>query len=548
MTALHDRENSLPSPVGIGGEPVRTQRGIRLNSRLASLFLSLGLAAGVLLFPSPAGMTPPAQRLAAVTVFMAVAWVTQPIPIAVTSLIPLAAYPLLGIVPAKEVSLAYADGNVFLFLGGFLIALAIERWNLHRRIALHVVSRSGGSPRRIVIGFMATTALLSMWISNTAATMLMLPIALALVTTLREALARTSSESAAEAAETMTVPLLIGIAYASSCGGFASLIGTPTNVSLRGFWERTFVPQGYPNLSFAEWMIVFVPAAAAMLGCTAGIMLWKCPPLPGGETLTRGFFRERLNELGPATPAERRVFVLFAVTALLWILRQPLVVGETTLLPGWPDLVISACRFVVDATFLREFLHDSTIAIAMACLLFLIPGDGDASGKTPTLLSWDEAERGVPWGMLLLIGGGFAMADAFAKTGLSAWLGTRFADLLQGQPVVVLVIGVCVLLTFLTEFTTNVATVNTLLPTLAAMAVDLEIDPRLLLIPATVSASCAFMLPVATPPNAIVFATGRVPMIAMIRLGLLLNLIGVAVVTLTMMTLGVTVMGIATSP
>lgn len=519
-----------------------------MNSRLTSLLLALGVGAAVLLAPSPPGMTPAAQRLAAVTVFMAVSWVAQPMPIAVTSLIPLAAYPLLGVVPAKDVSLAYADGNVFLFLGGFLIALAIERWNLHRRIALHVISRVGGSPRRIVVGFMATTALLSMWISNTAATMLMLPIALALVATLRESLRETSPESAGEGAERLTVPLLIGIAYAASCGGFASLIGTPTNVSLRGFWERTFVPQGYANLSFAEWMIVFVPASAAMLGCIAAIMLWDLPPLAGGDRLTRDFFRQRLTALGPPTRAEKRVFVLFGATALLWILRQPLVIGNLTILPGWPNLLMSLCELgSVDATFLGTHVHDATIAVGMAILLFLIPGDPDEFGESPPLLNWDEAERGVPWGMLLLIGGGFAMADAFSRTGLSEWLGRWFADMLQGQPVIVLVLGVCVLLTFLTEFTTNVATVNTLLPTLAAMAVDLGIDPRLLLIPATVSASCAFMLPVATPPNAIVFATGRVPMTAMIRLGLLLNLIGVVIVTLCMLTWGVTVLRIDAS-
>lgn len=497
-----------------------------------------------LLLPTPAGMTVEAQRLGAVTVVMALFWLLQPVSIAVTSLIPLAAYPLLGILSASDVSQAYADHNVFLFLGGFAIAIAIEECGLHQRIALHVISRIGGSPRRIVLGFMLASAMLSMWISNTASTMMMLPIALALLSTLREAVRQHSPHEADHLIDRLTIPVLIGIAYAASIGGLSTLVGTPTNVSFLGYWDRTYVPAGYPSLSMAEWMAAFVPLSGLMLVVSVCTMTWGLKPFPHADQLSRHFFRERLQQLGRATGTERRVFAVFVITAVLWLTRKPLEFDGVTLLPGWPDcLAWGAALLGGDLAFLKTLVQDSTIAMLMACVMFIIPGERADDGTRSPVLTWEIAERRLPWGMILLIGSGFAMASGFQATELSGWLGAEFARLFAGQSTTVLMLGVCVFVTFLTEFTTNVATLNTLLPTLDAMATQLQLDPRLLLIPATISSSCAFMLPIATPPNAIIFASGRVPMRSMILYGIGLNLIGTVLVTAVTLLLATRVMG-----
>jgi len=509
------------------------------------LCLGLGLFLGILLAPSPAGLSVPAQRLAAVTVLMAVFWILQPIPIPATSLLPLALFPAMGILSNKDVSKVYADPNVFLFLGGFLLATGIERWNLHRRIALHIISHVGSSPRMIVVGFMLTTAGISMWISNTASALMMLPIGMALISTLRDTLTDLKPEEADKAAGSLTIPLLLGIAYAASCGGFATLVGTPTNVSLRGYWERQFVSQGYPPLSFAEWMIIFVPVMVCLLLSAAVVMCWHVRPFPNSEQLTRTFFRQRLQEIGRATFAEWVVGITFMATAFLWIFREPLVINQHPILPGWTDLLdkgLLAAGF--QNISLRKTIDDSTIAMAMGLLLFVLPGNKTAEGTRPRLLTWTVAERNVPWGMLLLFGGGFAMADAFSATHLSEWIGKGFSGLLDGQPILVLVLATCCLLTFLTEFTSNTATINTMLPILAAITVQLGIDPRWLMVPATISASCGFMMPVGTPPNALVFSTGKVPMTTMMRYGLILNILGVVYVTAAMWWLAPAVMGL----
>jgi len=510
--------------------------------------LSAVLFLGIALWPNIPGMQPTAQRLLAVTVVMATLWLTQPISIAVTSFIPLAAYPLLGILTAQEVSTAYANQNVFLFLGGFIIALAIEQVGLHRRIALHIISRVGSSPRLIVFGFMLATALLSMWLSNTATTMMMLPIALALLSTLRDSIPSTGKDGEHNSVDSLTIPLLLGIAYAASCGGLSTFVGTPTNLSLRGYWEEHYIDQGYESLSMAEWMTTYVPLSMAMLFIAGLVMTWNLKPLSNSEQLGRNFFRDQLKTLGKATKAEQRLFLLFIITAALWILRKPLKIGNKTILPDWPGMVVSlANKIGWDLGYLSAMVQDSTIAMAMAMLVFIIPGNKNEAGQHKPIMTWDVAQPRLPWGMILLIGSGFAMAAAFERTQLAAWIGEITASAFHGQPTIVLVLGICILVTFLTEFTTNVATVNTLLPTLGAMAVSLDIDPRLLLIPATVSASCAFMLPIATPPNAIIFGSGKVPISSMVRYGIILNLIGAVLVTLVTYMIGIPVFGIETN-
>ena len=488
-----------------------------------------------MLLPTPEGLSVAAQRTAAVSVVMAILWIALPDNIPAVSLIPLALYPLLGIAGAKKVCLAYADSNVFLYLGGFIIALAIERQGLHRRISLHIISRIGSQPRQIVFGFLLATALISMWISNTATTLLMLPIALALLDTLTDSLVAAGvllRDEAAEKLRPLTIAVLLGIAYAASCGGFATMVGTPTNPVLRGYWDKEFVPQGYAPISSAEWMILCVPLSLLMLAAVGVVMTWKLPTLPGVERIGRQFFRDQLRELGPMRFGERNVLIVFLMTAMLWVLAQPLELGLVKI-PSWPQMFESGlrqCGFSV-ATDLAKLLDESTVAMTMALLLFLLPGDRGEDGTSPRLIAWDQVERKIPWGVLLLFGGGFAMADAFKETKLSEWIGAYFAQHMQGAPTWLLIVGVCATLTLMTEFTSNVATANTVLPVLGATAVALKIDPRLLLIPATISASCGFMMPVGTPPNAIVIGTGRVPVRSMLKYGLFLDLIGIVFVS-----------------
>ncbi|HWL09143.1 MAG TPA: SLC13 family permease, partial [Planctomicrobium sp.] len=500
--------------------------------RRFNLGLALVLFLIVLLLPTPEGLTPEAQRLLAITVLMGTCWITEAMPIAATSLLPLGLYPLLNILPVGQVSRAYGDPTIFLFLGGFLLALGIERWNLHRRIALHVLSRVGTSPRRIIFGFMLATAMLSMWISNTATVLMMLPIGLALLTTLRDSLEKTSPNEVDKAMRNLSIPLLLSIAYTANATGVSTYVGTPTNMVFRGFWGQQFVPQGYPDVTFAEWMIVFTPMSFVMMAICGVVMTWNLKPLPNADKLTRDFFRTQLQELGKMTTAEKRVGILFAITAMLWVFRESFVIDGRTLVVGWPIMLVNVGGWLgLDWSHLPKNIGDSTIAVFMASLLFVLPGNGPALTR-PRLLSWQEAERGIPWGMLLLFGGGFAMADAFWTTELSTWLGGNFAGWIEGHSQLAVTFMVCTLVTTLTEFTSNTATANMLMPVLSAVALQLQMDPRLLLIPATVSASYGFMMPVGTPPNALVIATGKVPVRSMLAYGLLLNILGIICVAL----------------
>ncbi len=509
----------------------------------------MGLAAGLSLFllvlALPAGELPQsAHRLAAVTVLMAALWISHSLPIAVTSLIPLAAFPLLGIQTADLVSKAYIDKNIFLFLGGFIIALGIEKWGLHQRLALHIVRILGTSPRRMVLGFMLATAFLSMWISNTASTLLMLPIGLALLSSLDklpldlEALTPAEVERLEKSREPALAKfmavLLLGIAYSASIGGFTTLVGTPTNVTFLNVWKDNF-PHG-PEISAGQWMLAVTPLGAMYLVCAWAYLTWGLPSLPGAENLDRGFFTDRLKQLGPPRRGECLMLAVFATTALLWMFRKPLTFGEVTLLAGWQG-------WVTDLTGATG-LDDSTVAMGMALLLFIIPARRNEMRQTEFLMDWKTAER-LPWGILLLIGGGFALAGAFSSTGLSEFLGRAFARSVHNWPAWMLVAGVCLLLTFLTELTSNVATVATLVPVLASTAVEVGLDPRLVMIPATIAASCAFMLPIATPPNAIVFGSNRIEMNHMIRTGTALNLLGVVLITAAMFLLIVPQLGIS---
>lgn len=465
----------------------------------------LGLAT---LVARPEAVVEPAWGAAAVGVLMAVWWTTEALPIAVTSLLPLLLFPLLGVVDLRDAAAPYANPLVFLFLGGFLIALAIEGTGLHRRLALRIVLALGASPRRLVVGFLLASASLSLWISNTATALMMLPIAVSVAS-----LDRGSSSGRGPSSDREAVALLLAVAYGSSLGGLATLIGTPTNALLAGFLLESY---GY-ELTFARWLVVGLPLSVVGLAATAWLLTRMVSPDAGGEgdraadpaqeeaegtRVVSASLEASLRGLGPMSRAERWVALVFALTAVAWIARPLL----ARLVPG---------------------LSDTGIALAGALSLFAVPLDW-RHGRF--VLHWRDTER-LPWGILLLFGGGLSLAAAIRDTGLSAVLGEAMQDL-GSWPTPLLVATLTLVVVLLTELTSNTATAAAFLPVLGSMAVGLGRDPMLFLLPATFAASCAFMLPVATPPNAIVYGSGRLTVPTMARAGLVLNLVFVALITL----------------
>ncbi len=342
------------------------------RARTIALVASLVAGAAAWFATGRTDLAIPARALSAITVVMALFWATQPIPIAATSLAPIALYPLLGIAGRKDVCAAYGDSNVFLYLGGFVVALGLERWNLHRRMALHVILTIGSSPRRLVYGMAFATAFLSMWISNTATTLLMLPIALSLVQVLEEEMPRLGGWSepgaAGRALQPFATALLLAVAFGATCGGLATIVGTPTNTSFRGFWNREFAEQGWPSLSAADWMVAFVPLASLMLLALCAVMTFRLSIPAGADRLGKAFCEERLRELGAMCSGERRMLAVFVATAVLWITREPLVFGEFQLLGGWNGPL---SRWLVGAFGIaektaRDMADDSTAAMLMA--------------------------------------------------------------------------------------------------------------------------------------------------------------------------------------
>ena len=468
------------------------------------LILGPALFTLMLLVPAPAGMEPAAQKMAAVALLMATWWMCESLPIPATSLLPIALFPIMGLLPTGRATAPYANHLIFLFMGGFIIALAMQRWNLHRRIAMNIVKIVGFSPSRLIFGFMVATAALSAFVSNTATAVMMMPIGLAIIAHViaegkKEGLDKEIDFSPDKFA--FGLNLMLGIAYAASIGGMATLIGTPPNTVLAGYLQKTY---GY-EITFAKWMMLGVPLVAVMLPLC---WLWltrvanpmKLKKVPGGREL----INEELRRMGPMNVGERWTALVFSLTALCWIFAKPI------------------------ANLFPEPAHitDATIAMAGALLLFVIPVN---MKKNLFVMDWHWASK-MPWGVLLLFGGGLALADGFRDTKLAEWIGTQ-VTLLENAPILVLVIAVTLLIIFLTELTSNTATAAMVMPILSAVAVGLGQDPLLLIVPAAIAASCAFMLPVATPPNAIVFGSGYVTIPQMVRSGFGLNLIGVVLVT-----------------
>ncbi len=444
---------------------------------------------------------PEVTRMLAIAALMAVWWVTEAVPLAVTALLPVVLFPLMGILNAKVVAGTYFNDIIFLFLGGFMMALAMEKWNLHKRIALRILLVVGVGPGRMLMGFMVATAFLSMWISNTATAMMMLPIALSIVLELEETVGKSEIDR-------YSIAVFLGIAYAASIGGMATLVGTPPNLVLVKQLSILF-PEA-PEITFSEWMILGLPVSLTMLVIAWSLLYFMYRPRQRWERVELSTFRTEYGKLGRGTYEEKMVGILFLVLALLWITRAGIDFGGFRI-RGW------AAWFGHP-----EYIHDGTVAVAVAVLLFLIPSRSRPGDR---ILDWSTANR-LPWNMILLFGGGFALAKGFEVSGLSVWFGEslRFMGAF-GQ--VVILLTIITMMSFLTELTSNTASTQMLLPVFAGLAVSIGMNPLMVMVPVTMAASLAFMLPTATPPNAIVFGSGRIPIRTMIRTGFWLNMAGV---------------------
>ncbi len=474
----------------------------RSTHQTVGLFLGPALALLMQLSGAPAGLSDAGWSTAAIGVMMAVWWATEAVPIAVTALLPLVAFPLLGIATIQDTAAPYANKVIYLFLGGFIVAFAMQRWNLHRRIALTVLQHVGGNGRSLVGGFMLASAIISMWVMNTSTTMMLLPIAVSIITVIHNSVDGMDDK----AKQDFQYSLLLGVAYGATIGGMATLVGTAPNALLAAFMLESYGTE----IDFSRWMMVGLPLSAMMLPLAWLVLTrWVFNVDFTTSEEGRALLKKMKDELGKMTTPETRVAIVFVCVASLWIFGD--IVGK---IPG--------------LQFLAVFgeLDDSSIAILGAIALFLIPS-GDKSD--PILLRWTYAEQ-LPWSVLILFGGGLTLASAVTRTGLAQWLGSSL-QAVGMLPLAVIVIVAAAMIIFLTELTSNIATTATFLPVVGAIAIESGFDPIVLAVPVTFAASCAFMLPVATPPNAIVFGSGLLTIPKMVRAGLLLNIVGIFLVS-----------------
>ena len=448
----------------------------------------------ILLFFKPEGLSPEARAILASTAWIALWWITEAIPIAVTALLPIVLFPLSGGLDLGTTTESFGHKYIFLYMGGFIIAIAIEKWNLHKRIALNIINVIGSDIKKIILGFMVATAFLSMWISNTATAVMMLPIGIAIITQLKDNPNTIENET-----RLFGKALMLAIAYSASIGGIATLIGTPPNLVLAGVVLNTY---GY-EITFLQWFMFGFPISVLLL-----LICWKYlttyafkfeqKEFPGGKTE----IKRLLKTLGKITYEEKMVAIVFGTTAFFWITRSLLF-----------DKLIPK-------------LDDTIIAIIFAIVLFLIP----SKDKKHKLMAWEDAVK-LPWGIILLFGGGMAIASGFETSGLAVWLGNQMTTF-SGLSTFLLILMLITAVNFLTEITSNLATTAMLLPVLAPMAMTVDIHPFILMVGAAVAASCAFMLPVATPPNAVVFGSGYLRIPDMVSKGFVMNIISIIVLTL----------------
>lgn len=486
-------------------------------SRVAFARHKAGLIGGLVVFtamvliPSPAGLSPEGWRVAAVAVLMVIWWISEAIPIPATALLPIVLFPVLGVTDIAGATTPFANPLIYLFLGGFVIALGMEKSNLHRRIALNIIRMVGTSPGSIIIGFMIAAAFLSMWVSNTATAMMMLPIALSIIALVEgeQGMADGRLESR------FGLVLLLALAYACNIGGIATLIGTPPNALMAGY----MLDNHDISIGFAQWMMIGLPIVVISLpiiyfSLTRFLYPLRLSQLPGGERIIRA----ELDNAGSMSRAEKQVAAIFILTAMLWILR-PLIENAV------PDI------------------SDTGIAIFGALLIFLLPTDWR---KWHFVIAWQDTRR-LPWEILILFGGGLSLAAGITDSGLADWIGSAFGAL-DGFSVIVLIMLSAMTVVFLTEVTSNTATAAAFVPILASVAIGMGHDPLLLAVPAAIAASCAFMLPVATPPNAIVYGSGLISIPQMAKAGLLFNILMVIVITTMVYLLAGAVFSFAFTP
>ena len=517
----------------------------------------------VLLFVDLDPNNPLVTRMAAVILLMAIWWITEAIPLSATALLPIVLFPLLGIMRGRLVPAAnqidfdtvsmrnglspsdldivfpnvagqYMDWIILLFLGGFIIATAVEKWNLHKRIALNILRVIGGQPHRLVLGFMLATGFLSMWLSNTSTALMMMPMGMSLILLYEEL----NREAAAKGviidkrAENFPLTILLGIAYSASIGGFATLIGTPPNGVL-----VTQLPQLFPlapEITFASWMMFALPMSATYMLIAWFVLTRFVFPLPATTPFSgRDFIRNEIEKLGVMSPEEKRVTFVFVSAALLWMTRKERLFGADVDIYGWSHYLDSFLVFV-GSDPVGYMIDDGTVSIAMALLLFIIPASKQVGGR---LMDWEDAKK-VPWGILLLFGGGLALAKGFTTSGLGVYIAGQLQSLLGDASPLVIVMSTVGFITGLTEVTSNTATISLSLPIMASLSQAIGVHPLLLLIPTTLAASCAFMLPVSTPPNAIVYGSGRVPIMKMVMAGIWLDILSVFLITLFVYTVG----------
>jgi sodium-dependent dicarboxylate transporter 2/3/5 len=463
----------------------------------------------------PVPEQPAVGHALAVAAWLAIYWLTEAIPLAATALIPVVLFPLLGVMDAAAVASEYFNDLIFLFIGGFLLAIAMEEWGLHRRVALRILAWIGHSPSTLLLGVMGATWAISWWVSNTATTLMMLPIVLALATKLEE--------RAGADARSLTVALLLSVAYGASIGGMATIIGTAPNLVFVRVHALSF-PDA-PPLTFLTWMTVAAPISTAV-GALAFLYLRARFLRSCRIDVDREMLRTEQRSLGIVSFEERAVFVTFLVFIVLVVTRADVVVGETTI-RGWASRIGVGNR-----------VGDGAVAIGTALVLFVLP-----SRSRPGFVLETPAIARLPWDIVILFGGGFALAEAIQVSGASHYLGEQLAGLAGAPPLLVL-FAVCTLVCFLSELASNTALAQVVLPVLGSMATVTGLHPLFLMVPATLAASCGFMLPVATPPNAIVFGTRRVRTGEMVRAGFAIDWIGIVVVTLAMYTWGRWVLGI----
>jgi len=483
------------------------------KSKLIALLAGIAFLVLALLLPVPAGMTPEARNAAAVALLMAIWWITEPIPIYATAFLPMVLFPILKILPASETAVNYGHDLVLMMISGFFIAKAIETQNLHKRIALVLIKALGTSRSRIMLSIMIATAFLSMWIANVTAALMMLPIGLAIIMK-EESLGNTNPKFGAA--------VMLGIAYAASVGGVATIIGSPTNLIFSGMMTKIF--PSAPSISFLTWLKVGIPITLIFLPLVWFFLVWFFK-IKGSIPGNRELIEDELRGLGKMSSGEKRVMFIFILTVIGWVFREGFTF-DRFVIPGWARLF-----------GINEFVSDSTVGMFSSLLLFMIP-----AGNGKRLLDWKTAGS-IPWGVGVIVGGGYAMAASFKATGLADWLGYQLAFVSSYPTLIVLMIVVGAVLLF-TEMNSNTATANIFLPVLASMAVAGSINPLLLMIPATFACSIVFIMPAGTGPNTVIFASNKVTVQDMARAGIWLKLISMIILPLILYVLIIYVLGI----